>query len=464
LNNLLTSIFLYILSQVVIAQNVQIGNFPALAGQEIKLIGIEGFDQFTIDSTIVSKEGFFELRYSNSEVGMGYLITANGKAHLVVLDHENIQLSGKDLSVPESVSIIEGVQNKQFVQYATEHPKREQALSAWIYLRKIYQRDSLFAYQKIPKAAIDAEIQRIKQEDEYFLKSLDPNTYVSWFLPICKLLNSVSTIAQYRTEEIPTTLATFRNLDYSDDRLYRSGLLSDVLESHFWLIENMGLSLDSVTVEMGVSIDILLSNLSQNEKRFNEITQYLFDLLEKRSLFQASEYLALHVLTQNSCTVNDDLARQLESYRAMKKGNTAPDIVFAGDVYKNGALVKKPKRLSDIQSNYKVLIFGAAWCPKCAEELAQLPTLYQKWQSHGVEVVFISLDTDKALFKSFTSIFPFISMCDFQKWEGKAVNDYYIFATPTILLLNKELKIVLRPNSVRQMDAWVDWYLVNKRK
>jgi hypothetical protein len=45
---------------------------------------------------------------------------------------------------------------------------------------------------------------------------------VSWFLPTRKLVSSVSAVAQYRTEEIPATFAAFRNLDYSDQRLYKS--------------------------------------------------------------------------------------------------------------------------------------------------------------------------------------------------------------------------------------------------
>jgi hypothetical protein len=35
-----------------------------------------------------------------------------------------------------------------------------------------------------------------------------------------------------------------------------------------------------------------------------------------------------------------------------------------------------------------------------------------------------------------------------------------VFGTPTMYLLDKNRKIILRPNSVKQMDAWVDWYLV----
>ena len=155
------------------------------------------------------------------------------------------------------------------------------------------------------------------------------------------------------------------------------------------------------------------------KKKFNEITKYLFDLLESRSLYGASEYLAIKVLTQNSCTVNNDLAKQLELYRTMKKGNIAPDIVFSGDIFKNGSMIEIPKRLSDIQADYKVVIFGAGWCPKCVEELSQLLPLYQKWNSKGVDVVFISLDIDKSGFKNFTSAFPFISSCDYKKWKPK---------------------------------------------
>ena len=453
-----------VLSLNTYAQHAITGNFTHLKGQQIRLVGFEGFGIYTIDSTSVSEQGDFKLNYAGKNRGMGYLAAEDNKACFVVLANEDIQLEGEALSLPESVEIIKGKENQIFVQYAIEHPKREQALSAWIYLRKIYQADSLFSIQKLPSQAIEAEMQRIKQEDDDFLKSLNPGSYVSWYLPNRKLVSSVSTVAQYRTEEIPAIINAFRKLDYTDERLYNSGLLKDAVESHFWLLENMGQPLNTIFKEMSISIDYLIPDLSKDEQKFNEITRYLFNLLERHSLFQASEYLAVKILTQNSCTVNDDLAKQLESYRAMKKGNTAPDIVFSGDVLESGSVIKTPNRLSDIQSSYKVVIFGASWCPKCAEELAQLIPLYEKWKLKGVEVVFISLDTDKTIFKGFSSIFPFVSMCDYKKWNTEAVNDYYVFATPTLFMMDKDLKIILRSNSVKQIDAWVDFYLKENKE
>ena len=43
-------------------------------------------------------------------------------------------------------------------------------------------------------------------------------------------------------------------------------------------------------------------------------------------------------------------------------------------------------------------------------------------------------------------------------------NDYYVFGTPTMYLLDNKREIILRPNSVNQMDAWVDLYLIEGNK
>jgi hypothetical protein len=182
-------------------------------------------------------------------------------------------------------------------------------------------------------------------------------------------------------------------------------------------------------------------------------------LLERHSLFEASEYLALKALTQNSCTLNSDLAKQLEIYRTMKKGNIAPDISLTGDIYNNGSVTKKISKLSEIKSPYTVVIFGASWCPNCVEEMSQLIPLYNKWKAKGLEVLFISMDTDKTLFDKFVKDFPFVSNCDYKKWDTKAAQDYYVFASPTLFLLDSTRKIILRPNSIKQLDAWVESYL-----
>jgi thiol-disulfide isomerase/thioredoxin len=452
-------LILLLVSTATYPLNTITGTFLGLNNQQIKLVGFSGFDTYTIDSVNINDNGTFSLSYDKKDYGIGYLSAKDNKLFFIVLSGEDIFLKGD--SFAESIEILKGKENRIFEQYASEHAKREQALSAWGYLEKVYTKDSLFTEQETPKLAITKEMKRIKSEDSLFLAGLHPDSYVSWYLPVRKLVSSVSTIAQHRTEEIPTAIASFREIDYTDARLQKSGLLADVIESHFWLLENSGRSLDSVYIEMNKSIDILIRNLLPDEQRLNEITEHLFKFLEKRSLFKSSEYLALKLLNEQSCTINNDFAAQLESYRAMKKGNIAPDFDFNKDVIAPGdETSKQPKKLSEIRSKYIVVVFGASWCPRCPQELSKISGLYKKLKEQGVEVVFVSLDEDERIFKNFAKVFPFISTCDYQKWESPIVQSFHVFATPTIYLLNDKREILLRPNLVSQLDSWIDWYLV----
>lgn len=450
-------LILIILNSFISLSQIATGKLYVVQNQNVKLEGFNGFKNYTISSTTTDKSGNFRLSYSNSDFGVGYLISSDNKPLFVILSGEDIEIVGDAFSKPETIKVKIGQENLYFEQYAKEHPRREQALSAWVYLEKIYKEDTLFSAHKIPFKAIQEEKFRINNEDQLFLDQLPKDSYIKWFLPTRKLVSSVSTVTKYRPEKIPETIKAFRNLDYTDIRLYKSGLFKDAIESHIWLLENSGNPLEQVFEEMKISIDAIIPKLATNEKIFNEVTDYLFDLLEKHSLFQASEYLALKVLNEGSCTINNDLANQLETYRAMKKGNIAADIIFdkSNFVKPNNTFAK----LSEIKTKYTVVVFGASWCPKCNEELPEIGKLYDKWKSKGVEVVFVALEDDKKAFTDYTKIFPFPSYSDQKKWDSKIVKDYYVFSTPTMFLLDDKREILLRPNSVKQMDSWVDWYL-----
>ena len=459
---LLRFLFLCCLTTGFVNAQIISGKLTKFPKQEIRLEGFNGLNTYTVSKTVINEKGEFELSYTTKDRGVGYLMSADKKPLFVILSGEDIQLKGEALSFPESISITKGEQNKNFEQYAVEQPKREQALSAWGYLQKMYSVDSLFSIHSEPLKAIEEEQQRIKTEEKSFLNQLPKESYVRWFLPTRKLVSLVSTLAQYRPEEIPETLAAFRQLDYTDNRLYKSGLFKDAIESHFWLIENSGKPLDSVFVEMKRSIDVMLEGLIKDEKILNEVTDYLFDLLEKQSLFEASEYLALKVLNEVSCTLDSDLAKQLESYRAMKKGNIAPDIQFKETSFLNGMVQSQFSGISDFTTPYILVVFGSSTCPKCIEELPEIISKYKNWRNSGVEVLYVSLDTDKNEFQKKVKDYPFFTYCDFKQWQGKVVRDYYVFGTPTYFILDKNKEILLRPTSINQIDAWVKWSL-NKR-
>lgn len=438
------------------AQNTIAGNFISIKGQTIRLMGYQGTDVLAIDSTVVNAVGDFELHYSDANLGMGYILTNENKTYVVVLEKGKVQLTGQTPADAGTTIINSGEQNKLFVQYSVEHSKREQALSAWVYLKNLYGSDTFFKNQTLSKLAITNEIDRLNKADKDFLKILPAASFMHWYLPVRKLIGDVGVVANTRPQEIPSTIKAFRSINYAHPQLYTSGIFSELLESQFWLIQNSGLDQVAKSKEMNTSVDFILGSVGKNEKLYNEFANYLFQNFEKYNLFDASAHLALKALNQKEVILNNSLAFKLESYRKMKVGNTAPEIEFKGDVYVNRQLVNNMNRLSDIKTKYKLVVFGGSWCPQCKEETMLLNMRYDKWKAKEVSVVMVSLDTDKKAFEDFATEFPYTIACDYKKWETQAAKDYHVSGSPTIFLLDSNNKIILRPPTVANLDSWLE--------
>lgn len=453
---ILIGCFLFFGIKNLFAQTVS-GTFPSLANQTLSLEGTKGFDTYSIGTAEADEKGQFSIAYSPGDYGIAFLSGADKQPFVVILEKTSVRLEGQVLSEASSIRILEGQENRWFEQYTQEQGKREQALSAWAYLQNLYQVDPLFATQQVPNQAIGVEVMRLQQEDGQFIEALPSESFARWFLPIRKLVSSVGAVAQYRTAELPQTIAAFRTMDYADPRFQKSGLFRDVFESQFWLIENSGGTLEENFEKMEVSIDAILSSVEKNAPLYNEVTAYLIELLERRSLTNAAEYLALTVLEQNKVALQSRLARQLEGYRAMKVGTIVPEIQFTGDILLQGKRIPFPSRLSEVTAPYRLVIFGASWCPACSEAMGELIPLYEKWNKLGVEAIFVSLDTDPTAFQAYSEGMPFIAFSDYKKWDTKAVSDYYVASSPSFYLIDQSGKLLLRPLSVKQIDAWVDW-------
>lgn len=131
----------------------------------------------------------------------------------------------------------------------------------------------------------------------------------------------------------------------------------------------------------------------------------------------------------------------------MANGKTAPNIELH---------TAKAEKLYNLKNQYKLIVFGASWCSKCVEEIPKLKAFYADWKkNNNLEIIFVSLDTDKNEYSNFTKDFPWLSSCDFTSWETKAARYYCVFATPTMYLLDANNTIKIKPISADQVNAWL---------
>jgi thiol-disulfide isomerase/thioredoxin len=194
------------------------------------------------------------------------------------------------------------------------------------------------------------------------------------------------------------------------------------------------------------SIDIIMDKFGGNDKTKQFALQYLQLGFKEIGNEKVLQYIDEKYATQEQCTTSDnDLQKRLKGYDAMKVGNTAPDIAFTTLDFNLHALA----------AERTIVVFWASWCPHCMEELPKL----NEWAKVNptTKVVAISLDDDKVAYESTKVKFPIlIHDTDLKKWEGKAVSDYFVYGTPTFIVMDKDKKILGKFASFEQLRNFIE--------
>ena len=455
------SIIVLLLSVYVQAQHLT-GHFPVYAGQPVGLSGYNGFKSDAFAKDTVDSLGTFVLTYPADYRGVAFLQFGTSGGIEVLLNGEtDFSLTGASLQEVDSLQCEGNGPTSRLYTFYKEQQARERALAGWKYLESTYRDVPYFQSSKKEKL-LSREISQLEKEKELFIRRQGADSYLGWYLPLVSLVRDIPMSVQRYRERIPEHISFFMHTNFCDERFWCSGLFSLLLDNYYFMIENMGKPQDSMYVEMNRSTDYLLANLLDGKPDWvEEAGIYLFKLFEKRSLFAAAEHLSLSLLDMPGVQLSDDARKRFEGYRAMKKGNQAPDIDFAATtsiatgpattVFER--YLKGHRSLSEIDSKYKLVIFGEAACPDCRRQAQKIKYKYADLQQHGIEVVYLSLDTDIHEFEQVAPNYPWLSYFDGKGWEGKPVLDYHVFASPTIYLLGDDLKILYKVVSPEHLEA-----------
>lgn len=417
------------------------GHFNGTANKEVILKGYEGLDEISLDKSTTDSTGKFSLTYPADYIGAALIQITNGKSLIVLLNHENFEISWNDQNTMTGLRFTNSPENIAFDAGLLLYKETQEKRYGITYLLPYYANDDT------KSRFFNTELNELSKAVPSYLNSLSSKSYVSYYLTIRVLLANMQTSLKRYPDQIPELEKQFNNLNFADERLLYSGLYSELLETFLITIENHYGKTKFDHLNKG--IQVVLKSVSSIPESKQDIAEYLFNLLEKRSLFEASEKLALSMLNDESCPLDEKHQALFEQYRKMGNGKTAPDLLFAN-------AKGTDKNLYSLKNKYKLVVFGASWCPKCVSEIPNLTSFYKDWKTNNnLEVIFISLDTNQQEYNNFTANFPWISSCDFKGWNTTAAKDYCVFATPTMYLLDANSTILLKPISADQINSWL---------
>jgi thiol-disulfide isomerase/thioredoxin len=217
----------------------------------------------------------------------------------------------------------------------------------------------------------------------------------------------------------------------------------------YWMNPEMGFTQEEQTEGFKKAVDTILAQFSGNEETQKFALKYLqlgFKEIGNEKVLQYIDEKYQELAAQCNDEGADKMAfeKRMAGYAAMKEGEVAPNIAFEG-------LKLKVKNLYEIEARQVLVVFWASWCPHCMEDMPKINT----WAlaNPTTKVVAISLDDNKAAYEEAIKEFPNLDHhTDLKKWEGKAVNDYFVYGTPTLILLDKDKKIIGKYASLDAMN------------
>lgn len=416
------------------------GHFPNFPNSNYELKGYNGLQQITISTTKSKEDGKFTLTYPETYVGNAQLYMNGAYQNLFLLNKENIHIFWEDLTKRDEMQVTGSIEYNAFLKGMKTFQDSEAKLAGWHYLLPLYKKDSLQQHQII------SELDRVNNLFPSYVKSLPKDVWVRQYLLTKGLIEQMPNSVKTYTWRAPQHVSEFMAIDFK--ALKHSGLYKDVIEGYTRLVERF--PLEEVNPLLIEAIDKVLTELKEEPSIQQNSAQHWFALLESKSLFVAAAHLALAMLNQKDTVLNAKSLSLFKKYEALAVGNTAPDIQLI-----------KGKKLSHLKKTV-LLIFGSSECGPCMDAKKQLEDYYPKWKTKGnIEVVYISIDTDKESYQEKFTNTPWQTYCDFKGWDTKAAKDYFVNATPTYVLLDKNLKIVVHPKSLAHVDSWLKHQLSN---
>lgn len=234
-------------------------------------------------------------------------------------------------------------------------------------------------------------------------------------------------------------------MDVTNVKLINSPLYTEHILNYlrYWMNPKMNFSPAEKTEGFKRDVDRIIRQFSTNKEMHEFAYRYLTLGFKEIGEEEVLKYMDQNYKTLAEQCMDDveksEFDRRMKGYAALKEGNLAPNIVFS-----DAKGVKQD--LHKLKSPQTMIVFWASTCPHCMEEIPRV----NQWAKNNpqTKVIAISLDGDTVAYKKAIRDLPDIThTCDFKRWDGQAVKDYFIFGTPTYILLDRDKKIISKSSS-----------------
>ncbi|MCX6169966.1 MAG: thioredoxin-like domain-containing protein [Ignavibacteriales bacterium] len=412
------------------------------------LFSLQGEKTFFIDSIKSTQINKFSYQFvpTQHHPGIYFLQFGNNRRINFIYDGEDVDISADVNSIPDSVAVNRSESNKLFYSF--------------INLNKQY---------KTKTELLQLILARYPKDDDYYAATRNKfaqlqKQYLE-FVNLISQKNPNNFIARYiRSSQLPVVDFTFPlekqlvflkshaldKVDFKNSGLIYSDVFTNKTIEYLTYYRNPQLPKELLEKEFMIAVDSILNKAKINQLVYQHITEYMIDGFKKFGLEQTLDYIIQnYVIKDDLCLdskTESSIQRRIDQNKKLYVNAMAPNIILPDVDGKNVDLEKTT-------SDKLLIVYYASWCPHCKDLIPELNKFYNAQREKKFEVIAISLDEKKDDWLGFikSNNLKWINVSDLKGWNSKAASDYYVYATPTMFLLDGARKILGKPLSIDEL-------------
>lgn len=425
--------------------NITVRNVSTKRGA---LLALSGEKTSTVDSITSSGKGTFTFKLNRKKAPGIYRLSFDKNKWIdFVNDGEDVRIVSDANALIDSLKVVRSESNRLYYSFRTLNQQYKTKSELLQLVPARYPKDDLY-YRTTQKAAA-----RLQKEYSVFIDNASRAKPASF---IARYIRSSQWPFVDFTQPLDKQLAYLKahaldQVSFYDDGLIHSDLFSNKAIEYLTYYRNPQLPKELLEKEFMVGVDSILNRAKVNQAVYSHITEYLIDGFKKFGFEKCIDYiLDNYVIKDDLCldqASGSSIQRMIEQKKKLPIGGSVPNITLPD-------ASGHPVSLAAMKAEKMLILFYSSSCPHCQEMMPKLTEWYQRARKGGLKVLAVSLDTSRTVWLSFikTHNLDWTNVLEQGGWSGKAATDYSIYATPTMILIDKDRRIVSKPMTVAELE------------
>ncbi len=410
---------------------------------------VSGEKTALIDSSSSVNPGQFsyDLTGNSIKTGMYRLVFDGNKRLDFIFDQKDVNLSTGINDMIGNMQVNESESNRLFFDFIKLNKAYKSKSELLQLIVSRYPKDDKFYTQAAERLA---ELQKEYRQFVTITSQADPKSFAARYIRSAQqAIMDISIPQQGQLNYLKSH--GLDNIDFNDTQLTESDVFSNKSIEYLMYYSNPQLPKELLEKEFCKAVDSLLERARVNQFVYQHTTEYLISGFRQFGFEVVLDYIVENYVIKDDICLDEQtggmIKRRIDQARILKTGNTAPDINLP-DPQGKQISVNNSKPVK------KLIVFYSTQCPHCKDMLPELNKFVSSRKGMDFEVFAVSLDTKKSDWTDFikNNCNNFTNLSDLNGWDGKASNDYYIYATPSMFLLDQNFKILAKPVTLKEVQ------------